>query len=125
MHKEEFRDFRLKLGKTQKQLAQLLGVSVKAIHSYEQGWRSIPAAAERQMFFLLTHKKENKPHLRNCWVVKKCPSKRKNACPAWDFQAGKMCWFVNGTMCGGEVQRDWKEKMSICRACEVLMPMLQ
>ncbi|MCK4792980.1 MAG: helix-turn-helix domain-containing protein, partial [Desulfobacteraceae bacterium] len=39
---EEVLRARKKLGKTQKQLAELLGTSLKAVHSYEQGWRSVP-----------------------------------------------------------------------------------
>ena len=39
--------------KVQDEIAQLLGKSVKAVHSYEQGWRSIPPDVERQMLFLL------------------------------------------------------------------------
>ena len=38
MDSKEFKKLREKLKKTQKQMAQLLGVSIKAIHSYEQGW---------------------------------------------------------------------------------------
>ena len=47
MNSKEFIYFRKKLNKTQKQMAQLLGTSLKAIHSYEQGWRSVPPSAER------------------------------------------------------------------------------
>ena len=53
----EFKSFREKLKKTQRQMAQLLGVSLKAVHSYEQGWRSIPAYVERQVYFLASRKK--------------------------------------------------------------------
>ncbi|MBW1725430.1 MAG: helix-turn-helix transcriptional regulator, partial [Deltaproteobacteria bacterium] len=49
MDRKEFRYFRKKLGKTQLQMAQLLGVSLKAVHSYEQGWRSVPSYVERQV----------------------------------------------------------------------------
>lgn len=49
MDKAEFKLLRKKLNKTQKQMAQLLGVSIKAIHSYEQGWRTVPGAVERQV----------------------------------------------------------------------------
>lgn len=52
MDAKEFAYFREKLNKTQKQLAQLLGTSLKAVHSYEQSWRPIPAHVERQIFFL-------------------------------------------------------------------------
>ncbi|MCK5723736.1 MAG: transcriptional regulator, partial [Gammaproteobacteria bacterium] len=38
MNSKEFVAIRKRLNKTQKQMAQLLGSSIKAIHSYEQGW---------------------------------------------------------------------------------------
>jgi DNA-binding XRE family transcriptional regulator len=37
MDRETFVSLRAKLGKTQKSLAELLGVSLKAVQSYEQG----------------------------------------------------------------------------------------
>ena len=43
MDSEEFKYFRKRLSRTQKQIAVLLGTSLKAIHSYEQGWRTVPA----------------------------------------------------------------------------------
>jgi DNA-binding XRE family transcriptional regulator len=52
MDKSEFKFFRKKLNKTQKQMAELLGTSLKAIHSYEQGWRTVPVHVERQVYFL-------------------------------------------------------------------------
>ena len=99
-------------------MAQLLGTSVKAIHSYEQGWRRVPTHAERQLYFLAARKGEYKGR-KPCWVVKKCPYEQKRQCPAWEFQAGKLCWFINGTICDGTVQNDWQEKIKICRSCEV------
>jgi hypothetical protein len=57
MDKNEFKFLRSKLKKTQKQMAQLLGTSLKAIHSYEQGWRSVPVHVERQVFFLVSRQK--------------------------------------------------------------------
>lgn len=125
MNSEEFLRARKKLDKTQKQLAELLGTSIKAIHSYEQGWRRVPGHVERQIFFLLSRmrRKNHKEH-RNCWIIKKCPPDRKKKCPAWELQAGKLCWFINGTICEGEVQKNWAEKMKICRRCEVLSSLL-
>ncbi len=125
MDKDEFKHLRTKLNKTQKQMSQLLGTSIKAVHSYEQGWRAIPAAVERQILFLVSHQKLNQQKLKKCWTIKKCPPVRKKECPAWEFQAGDMCWFINGTFCEGEIQENWKEKMHICRSCEVFMPMLR
>ena len=124
MDSQEFIQARKKLEKTQKEMAELLGISIKAIHSYEQGWRSIPAHVERQVFFLLARRRESNTNQKPCWVVKKCPSKRKKQCPAWEFQAGKLCWFINGTICECKVQKNWQEKMKICRDCEVLASLL-
>ena len=119
MDRKEFSHFRKRLNKTQKQMAQLLGTSVKAIHSYEQGWRSIPTHAERQLLFLVSRIKEGNKGQKPCWNIKKCPLERKRQCPAWEFQAGSLCWFINGTICEGIVHRDWKEKMKTCQSCEV------
>jgi len=124
MDSEKFLQARKRLGKTQKQLAELLGTSLKAVHSYEQGWRSVPAHAERQLFFLLSRMRGHNKGRKSCWVIKKCPSERKKQCPAWEFQAGGLCWFINGTICEGEVQKNWKEKMKICQRCEVLSSLL-
>jgi hypothetical protein len=119
MNRLEFKSIRKKLNKTQRQMAHLLGVSIKAIHSYEQGWRSIPVSAERQLFFLLSRIQTHAGNRKNCWSVKKCPAERKKKCPAWEFKSGKLCWFINGTICEGTSQQNWQQKMKICRTCEV------
>ena len=124
MDSKEFKCVRKKLNKTQKEMAELLGTSVKAIRSYEQGWRKVPVHVERHVFFLLSRKRGGVRPQKPCWATKKCPPERKERCPAWEFQAGHLCWFINGTICEGTVQRDWNKKMKICRSCEVLDPLL-
>ena len=124
MDSKELKKIREKLNKTQKQMAGLLGVSIKAVHSYEQDWRNIPAHVERQMFFLLSRMDGNPIDRKPCWVIKKCPPKIKEQCPAWEFQSGDLCWFINGTICCGDARKDWEEKMKFCRSCEVLKSLL-
>ena len=51
MGREEFLQARKRLCKTQKQLAELLGTSLKAVDSYERGGYSVPAHVERQIFY--------------------------------------------------------------------------
>jgi DNA-binding XRE family transcriptional regulator len=123
MDKTEFSRIRNRLGKSQRELAQLLGTSVKAVESFEQGWRRITVHVERQMLFLLSLK--SGPHqFPACWEVQDCPEHLRNQCPAWEFKAGHLCWFINGTICRGEVQKDWASKMKICRQCSVLKSLL-
>jgi len=125
MDSKEFSYIRKKLNKTQRQMAHLLGTSVKAVHSYEQGWRRVPAYVERQIFFLVSRMRGGKKAQKPCWVIKRCPSEIKKQCPAWEFKAGRLCWFINGTICEGTVHKNWKEKMEICRECEVLISLMQ
>lgn len=125
MDSKSFVDYRKRLGKTQKEIAELLGSSIKAVHSYEQGWRSIPPHVERQVYFLLSRQRAGHTPVKNCWTVRQCPKERKQHCPAYEFRAGTLCWLINGTICQGEVHKDWQEKMALCRKCEVLATFLE
>jgi DNA-binding transcriptional regulator YiaG len=124
MEKEEFSCIRDRLNKTQKQMAQLLGTSEKAVQGYEQGWRNVPGYVERHLFLLLSRTEDVQKSRKACWVVRKCPMERRRQCPAWEFRSGKMCWLINGTICDGTVQKNWKQKMKFCRSCEVLSSLI-
>jgi hypothetical protein len=124
MENKEFARFRKNLKKTQKELSQLLGTSLKAIHSYEQGWRKIPPSVERQMFFLVANKRGNYRLDKPCWQVNDCAPEQRGKCPAWEFQNGEFCWFISGTICEGEAQKNWEDKMKMCRSCRVLKAVL-
>jgi DNA-binding transcriptional regulator YiaG len=67
MDNQEFQTLRQKLKKTQKQLSELLGISLKAVQSFEQGWRNIPVHAERQVLFLLASQKVPQKKGKACW----------------------------------------------------------
>ncbi len=124
MDNKEFTKVRHHLGKTQNQLAQLLCVSPKAIQSFEQGWRKIPASAERQLLFLLSCKRSMDEETSPCWEIRNCPVKFREKCVAWEFRAGYFCWFINGTFCQGDVQKSWGEKIKVCRRCEAYKSIL-
>ena len=74
---------------------------------------------------------------RNCWEVMKCGRspggenvERLGVCPAalpnqYDGtnkgkHAGRFCWAVTGTLCGGEVQGTYAKKFLDCLGCEFL-----
>lgn len=117
MDGKEFSLARQRLGKSQNQLARLLGTSMRAVQSFEQGWRPVPVHVERQVLFLLAMKKGLKGE--PCWRMRDCPAEVRETCPAWEFHAGHLCWFITGTICQGEVQGSWGEKIQICRNCKV------
>jgi len=121
MDHQEFSSCRQKLQKTQKKMAELLGTSLKTVQSFEQGWRKVPVHIERQMLFLLHTKKGKADNARPCWDIRNCSERARQSCPAWEFNAGNFCWFINGTLCLGKPQRSWSHKMKVCRKCEVFV----
>ncbi len=116
---QQFSEFRQQLQKTQRQMATLLGISLKGIQSFEQGWRKVPIHIEREIMFLKTLKTERHKYARPCWEILKCPLEARNTCPTWEFKAGSLCWFINGTVCAGKPMGDWGTKIKICKKCSV------
>ena len=74
MNKTEFSKIRHYFGKSQLQISQLLGVSLKAVQSFEQGWRHIPVHIERQLLFLLALKQNTNKKGKPCWALQECPN---------------------------------------------------
>lgn len=62
---------------------------------------------------------------KNCWEFKGCT---KEKCPAHSekrlhgihggINAGRACWVVAGTRCGGEVQGQYAQKVGSCMLCD-------
>ena len=125
MESVEFKKIRSKLEKTQKEMAQLIGTSIKAVHSYEQGWRRVPHHVERQMLFLLFRSVHGKTDAADCWDKLNCPDAKRTKCPAWEFKSGDLCWFINGTICSGKVHGTWKEKIIECKKCPIFKSLFQ
>ena len=121
MDSNNFKEARSRLDKTQKELAQLLGISLKAIHSYEQGWRKIPHHVERQLLFLISRVISPDTVNGKCWDLMDCPENKFEKCPAWEFNSGELCWFINGTKCNGKAHDSWENKMKECRICRVFL----
>ena len=119
MNSNEFSFLRQRLRKTQRQMAELLGTSLKAVQSFEQGWRKVPVHIERQALFLISTQQRGTRKSRPCWDIRDCSPENREACPAWEFNLGHLCWFVNGTICRGRTQGSWPQKMKVCRSCEV------
>jgi hypothetical protein len=125
MEKAQFKEIRSTLGKTQKEMARLIGTSIKAVHSYEQGWRKIPHHIEKQVLFLLSRMCRKGRIGSNCWDVMECSLEKREQCPAWEFESGDLCWFINGTICSGKAHKTWEGKIEECRSCRVFASFFQ
>lgn len=122
MTNDEFYLARGRLGKTQKQLADLLGISLRTVHSYEQGWRNIPEHTEKRLYFLLIHQNQKHENLTPCWEKKLCHEKEQ--CPAYEFGCGHMCWYLCGTLCDCTKDACHKWKIHICKNCGIFQSLL-
>jgi DNA-binding transcriptional regulator YiaG len=100
MSGDEFAHLRASLGKSQRELAELLGLSQKAVESYEQGWRRVPAHVERVLYFLLFKLNEDEIEAEDpCWQSQACPDEQRSKCIAYVAKAGSYCWFFTGKLC--------------------------
>jgi hypothetical protein len=124
MDRAEFARSRRYLEKSQAQLARVLGVSHKAVQSFEQGWRPVPVHVERQLLFLLGLKRGSVVVQKPCWEQRDCAADVREKCVVWELRAGQLCWFISGTVCEGVVQDGWREKMQLCRRCEVFQSLV-
>lgn len=72
---------------------------------------------------------------KNCWEFKNCGRHPEGCnidelgvCPAatdtthkginGGKSAGRYCWWVAGTFCGGKPQGTWAQKLTTCSACD-------
>ena len=100
MKKEDFVGIRKSLGRTQRQIARLLGISHKTVESYEQGFRNIPVNVERILYYLLFKLNMDRLNRKElCWDKKECPFETREQCIAWLAKEGFFCWFLTGKTC--------------------------
>lgn len=98
--RETFKRYRKMLKLSQAQLAGALGISKKAVQSYEQGWRLIPLRTLRELLNLvLINRGVGRSAVKRCWEIMKCPAHVMQTCPAVSVTKGHFCWMVGRTNC--------------------------
>ena len=116
----DLRTIRERLGLSQAEFASLLGFSLRAVQSCEQGWRK-PSASLQKMGLLLLMADRHGTHFSEicCWKLKNCAPEVRDKCVAYRSRQGHLCWFLTGTLCGGQPLHTWLEKETLCCACPV------
>jgi len=119
-------DIRAELGLTQREFAQLLGVSIRAVHSYEQRWRTPSPSVQRMLLLLqITHRRGASLRKLVCWKEKKCALDCRKQCIAYRSRQGHLCWFLTGTFCSGKPAKTWAEKWRQCSRCSFMKKLLR
>jgi DNA-binding XRE family transcriptional regulator len=121
----DIRKIRDVLAVSQSKAATLLGVSTKAVQSYEQGLRSVPPHVQKTAAILLymRWRKKHKKHPA-CWEINQCDPANRPDCPAFQHQAGDLCWMLTGTLCRGVKKPSRGDKLADCQKCPVMKPWL-
>jgi hypothetical protein len=52
-----------------------------------------------------------------CWDYKNCGHEKDALCPAVDQKAGRSCWLVAKTLCGGRVHGQHAQRIKSCEGC--------
>lgn len=118
------REFREILQRTQVELANALGISAKAIQSYEQGWRPVPVRVMIQMLVLLALQQKQGRRTTPCWVIKKCSAEKRSKCPSYTIGHGQFCWFLAAKTCW-KTAGSLKTKVLPCMKCAVVLRLLK
>jgi DNA-binding XRE family transcriptional regulator len=121
---ESIRRIRAVLGRTQAELATALGVSAKAIQSYEQGWREAPVRFMIQLLLLLSIHRRQPLDDTPCWELKHCPREVRAECPAFTLGHGQFCWFIGAKARPPDPHTEGA-RMLACMNCPVIQRLLR
>lgn len=117
----DLRSIRKAMGKSQSEMADLLGISIRAVQSYEQGWRDMPPPVQKLAGLLLAwacRKKGKKSE--SCWKVRRCRDEQRCNCQAFQLGAGEVCWAVTGDFHQTQKLDCWEAKLARCEKCQVM-----
>jgi DNA-binding XRE family transcriptional regulator len=118
---EIVKKIRHKVGMTQAAIAQALGVSIRAIQSYEQGWRDVPTHIMVQLL-VLAAAYHTKGERKSCWEIRGCSPEAKANCPCCKTD-GKLCWLVSGRKCSPV--SEGHNNLEACMDCAVVHQILK
>jgi DNA-binding XRE family transcriptional regulator len=112
------------LGLSQAKFARLLGVSARAIQSYEQGWRNMPRPLVAHVMTVLAIYCDHPAQSPSCWSLTGCPEEARSRCTAFTLGRGHFCWLLTGTTCGKSEKTACASGSQPCIGCVVIKKML-
>lgn len=122
---ETVRRVRKMLGRTQAELGAALGISTKAVQSYEQGWRRVPVHVLIQLLVLVDlNERSAQAEYAPCWQLRNCDPKLRETCAAFTMSVGRLCWSVGSRACPAK-PGDGDSDAFPCMSCPVVRRLLR
>jgi len=109
--------------RTQAELAAALGVSEKAIQSYEQGWREVPVRVMIQLLVLLALYQKQTMDDIPCWEIRKCSPDQRSNCASFTVSHGQFCWMIGSKTCSPP-NPESPQPIMPCMSCQVVQRLL-
>ncbi len=122
-HADTVKHIRRELGRTQIELSEALGISIKAVQSYEQGWRDVPVRVLIQLLVLLALYRRQKLDDVPCWEIRRCSPDQRESCPSFTVGGGQFCWFI-GTKDCRPPDSEAPDAILPCMSCPVVKRLL-
>ena len=122
---EWVRAVRGKLGMSQSQLADVLGVSSRAVQSYEQGWRTPPRPVTSHLMTVLALYRDHPMQSPPCWNLTGCTAEKRRRCAACSVGRGRFCWLLSGRACGNRRTSGQAAGPQQCVGCIVMKNLLE
>lgn len=117
----DLKSIRDALDMSQGKFAELMNISIRAVQSYEQGWRTVPAHVQckaAMMVYLGWRKDQVK--VEPCWDICGCEEEKKATCNAFLMNAGDLCWLMTDSCCQGKKLKTWQAKINRCGKCPAM-----
>ena len=114
----EFKRLRGIMKWTQAEAAHFLGVSKKAVESYEQSWRTPPDTLWKEFLLIIALKRGYPDGYKRCWEVMRCSPAACESCFCARNMRGLFCWATCQATCGRHLGGHGK-KIADCLTCPV------
>lgn len=96
---DAFHRLRETMGWSRRETATILGLSRKAVESYELGWRKVPARVWKQALTLAAIQRKYPMGTKPCWELTRCHEQVSKGCLCRKLTDGRFCWMTVSQCC--------------------------
>ena len=120
---EAFHRLRETMGWSRAETAAILGLSRKAVESYELGWRKVPARVWKQALTVAAIQRKYPMGTKPCWELTRCHERVSKNCLCRKLTDGRFCWMTV-TQCCHLAHLDKQMGFENCLSCPVIRQFL-